>query len=313
MGENPHTAQQLIIFWKFKVMKHLKQVFIPLIFLLIPFFCTSANAQLGFVALPKSKNTQSAYVQCNSSGEFGLKAAETPTTDGHSTCAVITNELKKSPTSAPLEGFRLVGVLVSDVEMPKPDVGNIPAVAVLTDAIWRNKENTECILGTHLQLKDAPLANGQYWEVNDIARGGFAGKEVSIAYFYKIPAAEIGGGAEVLFRAGRTFTSVKTSPDEKLLPVTQGTPAVNTPINKKNTAAYSDNWVDFTTDISFKDLDGVTRQNSSIYYIKYACDARDPVSKPNAIRFRTTGQSGQKTFEITAPALVPVDSQVEKY
>ena len=35
--------------------------------------------------------------------------------------------------------------------------------------------------------------------MNDIARAGFAGKEVSIAYYYKFPAAEIGGGAEVSF------------------------------------------------------------------------------------------------------------------
>lgn len=289
-----------------------KQVFTPSLFLFTSLFCMSVNAQLGFVALPNSKNTESAYVPCNTSGDFGLKDAEIPSAEGQNSCAVITPELKKSPTSAPLAGFRLVGVLVSDVEMPMPTRGETPAVAVLTDAIWRNKDNTECILGTHLQMKDAPLVNGQYWEVNDIARGGFAGLDVSVAYFYKLPAAEIGGGAEVLFRAGRTYTSVKTLSGSRSLPSMQDTKE-KLSINQQNAAAFDDHWVDFTTDLSFKDPDGVTRQNSSIFYIKYACDARDPVSKPNAIRFRTTGQSGQKAMEVTAPALVPADAQVEPF
>ncbi|PPC88744.1 MAG: hypothetical protein CTY37_00050 [Methylotenera sp.] len=286
-------------------------------YVLVGFLCgiasANVNAQMGFVALPKVGNVQSAYVLCNPTGEYGLSAASVPNEVANNACAVSNPELLASPTNAPLDGFRLVGMLVSDVEMPKPEVGQHPDVAVLTDAIWRNKENTECILGTHLQMKDSPLNNGQYWEVNDIARAGFAGRDVAIAYYHKLPSAEIGGGAEVLFRAGRTFTSVKTSPDYKTLPATQTAPAASLPVNEKNTAAVSDNWVDFTTDLSFKDLDGVTRKNSSIFYIKYPCDAQDPVSKPGAVRFRTSGQNGQPPKEIAAPGLVPIDGAVEQY
>lgn len=284
---------------------------------LVGVFCAvwSVNviAQAGFVALPKAGNLKSAYVLCNPTGTYGLSVASAPNEEANNACAVRNPELLASPTNAPLDGFRFVGMLVSDVEMPKPDVGQHPDVAVLTDAIWRNKQNTECILGTHLQMKDSPLANGQYWEVNDIARAGFAGKDVSIAYYHKLPSAEIGGGSEVLFRAGRTFTSVKTLSDYKVLPTIQGAPAANLPINEKNKATVSDNWVDFTTDLSFRDIDNVTRRNSSIFYIKYVCDAQDPVSKVNAIRFRTTGQSGQKPMEISAPGLVPVDAEVDKF
>lgn len=284
---------------------------------LAAFICgmSSANvfAQSGFVALPKIANVQSAYVLCNPTGEYGVSVANVPNEDKNNACAVSTPALLASPLNAPLDGFRLVGMMVSDVEMPKADVGQHPDMAVLTDAIWRNKENTECILGTHLQMKDSPLANGQYWEVNDIARAGFAGRDVSIAYYYKLPSAEIGGGTEVLFRAGRTFTSVKTNANQKVLPSVEGAPASNTPINEKNAAAFSENWINFTTDLSFKDQDDVTRRNSSIFYIKYPCDAQDPVSKPEAIRFRTTGQSGQKPIEIGAPGLVPVDATVDKF
>lgn len=274
---------------------------------------TVVVAQTGFVTLPKTENVQSAYILCNPTGEYGLSASEKPDEVSHNACAVSNEDLLKSPTYAPLESFRLVGVMVSDVEMPKSEAGERPDVAVLTDAIWRNKENTECILGVHLQMKDAPLANGKYLEVNDIVRAGFAGKDVSVAYFHKQPHAEIGGSAEVLFRAGRTFTSVKTSSSHKQLPSIENAPAANIAISERNVAAYSDNWIDFTTDVSFKDSDGVTREHSSIFYTKYPCDARDPVPVPGAIRLRTTGQNGQEPREVVVSGLVPVEGTVDKF
>lgn len=272
-----------------------------------------AMAQTGFVALPNTANVQSAYVLCNPTGDYGLSDSANPNEDKYNTCSVSNEDLLKSPTYAPIDGFRLVGVMVSDVEISKPEGGNRPDVAVLTDAIWRNKENTECILGAHLQMKDAPLANGQYLEVNDIARAGFAGKEISVAYFHKQPHAEIGGNAEVLFRAGRTFTSVKTTPLNTQLPSVKDAPATNTAISEKNAASFSENWVDFTTDVSFKDTDGVTREHSSIFYTKYPCDAQDPVPKSGAIRLRTTGQSGLEPKEIAVSGLVPVEGTVDKF
>lgn len=276
------------------------------------FFSTQVFAQAGFVTLPKAANAESAYVLCNPTGNLGLSISEVPKTDDNNACSISTTKLLESAMNSPLEGFRLVGMMVSDIEIPEKIRGESPAGAVLTDAIWRNKENTECILGTHLQMKDTPLANGSYWEVNDIARAGFAGGDVGIAYFYKLAAPEIGGGTEVLFRAGRTFTSVKVAVD-KQLPSTKSAPSKNMAISESNSAAYSANWVTFTTDLSFKDEDGITQPNSSIFYIKYACDARDPISKPGAIRFRTTGQNWKNIMEVTAPALVPVDAQVDQY
>lgn len=280
------------------------------------FYCAvsaGAFAQADFVDLPKSGNAQSAYVLCNPTGEYGLSISEKPDKANNNACAASNPNLLMNPTNAPLDGFRLVGMMVSDIEMPKSEVGERPDMAVLTDAIWRNKENTECILGTHLQMKDAPMSNGQYWEVNDIVRGGFAGKEISVAYFYKKPAAEIGGSTEVLFRAGRTFTSVKTSLGDKKLPSVENAPAVDTAVSEINAAAFSDNWVDFTTDLSFKDVDGVTREHSSIFYTKYACDAHDPVPQAGAIRLRTTGQSGQKPREIVVSGLVPIEGSVDRF
>src|SRR5690606_3580749 len=235
-----------------------------------------------------------------------------PTENANNACAVMSPELNKSPLNAPLENFRLVGMLVSDVVMPAPYAGEYNAVAVLTDAIWRNKENTECILGTHLEMKDAPLANGQYWEVTDIVRGGFAGKDVAIAYFYKPHSQNEGGNTEVLFRAGRTFTSVATE-SNTALPSIKNAPSADTAISYENAAAWSDNWVNFTTDVSFKDADVSTRATTSIFYIHYDCDARDPSSRPNAIHLRTTNQHGQKPLDIALPGLVPADGLVEQF
>ena len=275
----------------------------------------SANvlAQAGFVTLPSaSSQAKSAYVQCNPTGKLGATNAAVPKDAGNDACSVTSSALISSVTSAPIEDFRLVGVMVSDVPMSAPYSDKEIAVAVLTDAIWRNKENTECILGTHLQMKDAPLADGQYWAVNDIARAGFADNDVAIAYFYKPHSTDKGGNTEVLFRAGRTFTSVANAADD-VLPSTKNVPPVNTAISNTNAASISDNWVNFTTDVSFKDTDASTRAISSIFYIKYSCDARDPVSKPNAIHLRTTMQNGQKPLDVSVPGLVPVDKEVERY
>ena len=270
----------------------------------------SAFAQAGFVSLPKAGNAESAYVQCNPTGELGITNAVAPKDASNDTCSVTSTALKSNVTSAPIEGFRLIGVMVSDIPMPAPYSGG-DAIAILSEAIWRNKDNTECILGTHLQMKDAPLIDGQYWAVNDIARAGFAGNDVAIAYFYKPHSAEVGGNTEVLFRAGRAFTSVSSSADA--LPTTKNAPPATAPISSTNAAAISDNWINFTTDVSFKDTDASTRAITSMFYIKYSCDARDPVSKPNAIRLRNTMQNGQKPFEIAVPGLVPVDAEIELY
>lgn len=283
---------------------------------MVVFLCGIANAnvlaQTGFVTLPKIDKAESAYVQCNPTGKLGTVNAIAPKDASNDACSVTSTALISNVLSPPIEDFRLIGVMVSDVPTPAEYLGKEAAVAVLSEAIWRNQDNTECILGTHLQMKDAPLIDGQYWAVNDIARAGFAGNDVAIAYFYKPHSTDVGGNAEVLFRAGRTFTSVISVTDDAL-PTTKNAPPANTAVSNTNASAISDNWVTFTTDVSFKDTDVSTRAITSMFYIKYSCDARDPVSKPNAIRLRNTMQNGQKPFEIAVPGLVPIDAEVEKY
>lgn len=265
----------------------------------------------GFVELPdiSIRGIDSAYVSCNTTGEYGLSSAALPSEAANNTCAVISEELIKSPLNSPVDGFKLVGVQVGDIEMPAEMSGKDSVVARLSEAIWRNQEKTQCILATQLEMHDAPMANGDYFEINDIAHAGFANKKIAVAYFHKPHSGEEGGNTEVLFRAGRTFTSVPTV-KQKTLPSLVNELAQPPAISTSNAAGLHSNWVDFTTDISFKDRDGVTRAISSIFYIKYACDARDPVSVPGAIRLRSTGQTGSKSFELPVSGLIPADANV---
>ncbi|EUJ10975.1 hypothetical protein Meth11DRAFT_1806 [Methylophilaceae bacterium 11] len=273
-----------------------------------------ASAADGFVKLPKNGFSNSAYITCNSTGDYGTSKALAPSDSSNNTCSVSAPNLIVSPMNAPLEGFSMVGMQVSGATLPVSYTGSTDGVGVatITDTFWRNKDKTECILGTHVQMNDVSLANGQYWEVNDILRGGFKNKEVEVAYFYK-PQADIeGGNVEMLFRAGRTYSSVKYEKNQ-LLPSLKNAPPVHIGLSNSNAAAVSENWIDFTTDINFKDPDGVTRQMTSMFYIKYNCDDHEPVEKEGAIRLRTTGQNGQNPIQISISGLVPYAGEVEVY
>lgn len=207
----------------------------------------------------------------------------------------------------------MVGMLVRDIPMPVPYAGADDNVATLTDTIWRNADKTQCIYGTHLQMKVAPLADGLSWEVNDIARGGFAGLPVEVAYFYKPHADDKGVNTEVIFRAGLTFTSVRHGKGDLDLPAMKAAPAANVAITSVQAAAISENWVNFTTDLNVNDPDGSSRSISPMMYIKTTCSAENPVERENAIRLRTTGQNGQRQLEVAVPGLVPVGGNLDVY
>ena len=282
-------------------------------FVLLIFISTSTYGESGFVSLPSDLTKDTAYVTCNTSGDFGRSHADLPKMDIQNNCAIFNDALKANSLASPIEGFRLVGVQASDVEISHMHSGRDKVVARLSEAIWRDKENTECILAAHLEMYDAPLADGKYFEVNDIAHAGFAKRNVMIAYYHKPHSSEPGGNTEVLFRAGRTYTSAKTEAGQQDLPRVSGAPVGNAPFSFDNTAKVSDNWVVFTTDVSFKDTDRSTRAISPILYIKYDCDARDPINKANAIRLRSIGNSSDDSVELSVPGLIPVDAEVELF
>ncbi|MDI1298720.1 hypothetical protein [Methylotenera sp.] len=278
----------------------------------------SANAAEGFVDLPATGFANAAYVLCNTTGDFGLKDSAAPDignskNTANNTCAVSSEKLLTSPMNGPLEGFDMAGMISRGVSIPEPYANSGEEFATLTDTIWRNKATKECIYGTHILMKDAKLANGQTWEINDIARAGFAGKPVAIAYFFKPEPHKEYGLPEALFRAGRTFTSVRHAKGDADLPSLKNAPAKDKVMTDSQAAAVSDNWVDFTTDINVNDPDGVTRKMTAMFYIKTSCEAIEPAELEGAIRLRTTGQNGQTPLEISVPGLAPVGAVVGKY
>jgi len=265
-------------------------------FKLIPLLglCFSLICQAEFVDLQPNKT--SAYVACNTTGEFGLKESAAPemAQKKNTACAVVNDLLLASPMNAPLAGFNMVGMISRGIAPPAPEGNDGEEFATLTDTIWWNKDTKECIFGTHVLMKEPKLSHGEQWEINDIVRGGFAGRPVSAAYFMNPNPNPSHGMPEALYRVGRSMTSVKQP----------GLPDLNT-------APYHDGWVDFTTDVSFVDQDGSTRKMTSMLYIKSHCDSKEPDEKEGAIRLRTTGQNGQKAFEVVLPGLVPAGASLD--
>lgn len=256
--------------------------------------CVCLTSQAGFVDLQANKT--SAYVSCNTTGEFGLAESAAPdmAQQKNTACAVTSELLLTSPMNAPLQGFNMVGMISRGIAPPAPEGNDGEEFATLTDTIWWNKDTKECIFGTHVLMKEPKLSHGEQWEINDIVRGGFAGRPVSAAYFMNPNPNPSHGMPEALYRVGRSMTSVKQP----------GLPDLNT-------APYHDGWVDFTTDVSFVDQDGSTRKMTSMLYIKSHCDSKEPDEKEGAIRLRTTGQNGQKAFEVVLPGLVPAGASLD--
>ena len=247
---------------------------------------------------------------CNPTGDFGLKDSVAPENEANKTCSVVNEKLLTSTMNTPLEGFMMVGMISRGISMPAPYAGEVDEVGTLTDTIWRNADKTECIYGTHLLMKPNPLADGQMWEVNDIARGGFAGRPVQVAYFFKPEPHQDYGLPEAVFRVGRTFTSVNSGKNTLALPALKSAPNTSKAVTNIQAAAVNENWVDFTTDVNAKDPDGVTRMMSSMLYIKTTCSDYAPVEVENAIRLRTTGQNGQHKLEISVPGLAPPNALI---
>jgi hypothetical protein len=268
------------------------------------------ESQTGFVNLPSNAKAGSAYMICDTTSNFGL-SEKSIAHNAPGPCAISNAKLIESPMNAPLEGFTLVGIISRGVPIPEPyAVSGGEEFATLTDTVWHNEATKECIFGTHVLMKDQVLANGKRWEINDIARGGFAGRPVSVAYFVRPTPSHDYGMPETLFRAGRTYTSVPYENEPNKLPIANPESSTKA-ISRTQEAAFNENWVDFTTDISFEDMDGVTRKMTSMLYIKTTCEQRQPEEKDSAIRLRTTSGNDKNWLEIDVPGLVPAGASIK--
>lgn len=287
-----------------------------------------ASAQVlatGFVNLPATgfsvTGGTSAYTPCNTSGDFGSGISSKPTTSTNNTCAVFP-ALEISP---PESGFSFIASASRPVVMNNAYTGNTDkTVATLTEYVWRKQtgSNYECIYGAKVVNHNVDYNTGevddQYFEVNDLARGGFSGLPVDVAYS-SIPTV-----ADVVYRIGRTYTSVQhRDSGYSAQPLTGlgSSPSINglnsypgTASSSQQLADLDDNWVDFTMDVNFLDDDGSTVAASGLTYVKTTCSSAHPNTSvaDDAIRLRQTfqelsgdGATGNFFIEVPVAGFVP--------
>lgn len=269
-----------------------------------------------------------AYKLCNTTGNYGSVTPTLPTTTANNTCAIV--PAPSSILTSPVSGFTIVSGASANrtITMNNARTNNTNvSIGTLTDVVFRNAAQNECIYATQVSLTNTDynltLAGTQTYEANGIARGGFASSgTVSAGY------ARILTNADVVYRVGRTFTSVQHraaavpsstfAPGYYNLPLTPGSTnsingqnvsALGVPLASEQTATLDSNWVEFTTDANANDPDSGTNPTSSALYVRAACSSAAPVAVADAIRLRMTwqeqGSSTQEFIEVRVQGFVP--------
>ena len=203
-------------------------------------------------------------------------------------------------TTPPLAGYSLV---TSAVRTIPPTTGGAGSIGSVLDIIWRNAAGTTCVFGTRTTFTNADHDSGtagtQYFEANDVARGGYsASGAVNVGYFKQA------ANASRLYRVGRTFTSVQhrahiygggtlaqkqnnaagyldlpaiagLTTDVANGNLTLATPGVVAPVGAGlQQAQVNSNWVDFTVDSTFNDPDSASLNPlSPMNYIQAPCNS----------------------------------------
>ncbi|WP_232411297.1 MULTISPECIES: hypothetical protein [unclassified Methylophilus] len=314
-------------------------------------FSASGYAQAAWESMPAAGFASSAYTSCFNTGRdetpgpagdgvggaandrrgnFGsypIASANYPASGTNDTCWVAFSG-SEATLPAGKTGFTATASVTRSI--PNPTGG--ASIGEVYDRYWRNPTTNTCIIGTRVRMYnvDSDAATGtQYFEVNDVVRGGFSGLgAVSVAYTISITPVTV---VSPVFRAGRTFTSVQhraykydTLVNKSLngtnyldLPtknsVTAATTGEATGINSTTAASttlatqdavVNDNYVDFTADAVYADDDGSTNAYSAFTYVEASCSA-NPTTQTGGIRLRQTGQENavQKVIDMDGYAI----------
>lgn len=285
---------------------------------------STMSVMAGFVTLPTSGS--SAYVQCRTAGNFGSGTDNTVPPVGDSVCAVpngIGSTLLFNST--PETGYTLQTANTTAISAFSETLGT------LNERVFRNNGAGSCIYAKQVVMSastthdyNPQLAGNNKMEVNDYAFGGYTGA-VSAGYAKASAATN-----SSTFRIGRTFTSVQMQADPSaptttvaagflVLPTTSATvgteitgvgqtasPGTVTPAAGEQDAPFSENWVDFTTDVTAGiDEDGSTNPGSPSMYIKQDCANNTTSSVANSMKIRQTGQETQPWVVVTTSSRAP--------
>jgi hypothetical protein len=311
---------------------------------------TAPAMATGFVTLPTTGFTvgsgTSPYTLCNQTGNYGSAESTDPTSTANNTCAVFPTNINTSPDTASASTLMLStnnrAIVMNNSYTNNTNI----TVATVDERIWRNADSTVCIYGTRLRMANVDYwtsssdteGGTQYLEVNGFARAGFSGftssNSIQIAYWMS------NVSDDVLFRSGRTYTSVQhraSLTDETVAatgyvaqPLTASSTAsvaitgvstydnpLLTPTAAQQSAALASNWVEYTLDANWEDDDGTNLPDTPMLYVKVsgtnACPATSggtPVLTSNAYSFRQTGQEEAPLLEFKASGYVPSGASV---
>ncbi|ACT50098.1 hypothetical protein [Methylovorus glucosotrophus] len=272
----------------------------------------------------------SAYTLCNRTGNYGpwygSNNSTPPSSTANNTCAVF----PANTLTAPENGFTLGLYNVRDMVVNNSYTsGSSITIGSVIDYIWRNSTTSMCIFGTRFSMRNTDwnktVAGMQTFEINDFARNGLPNSTVTAGYYLT------SNSDEVLFRIGRTFTSVQhrvgidldLDPtdvaegyyDQPLSYLGASTAAINgveavvdyppdVPTTLQQSALINTEWIDFSTDVNYLDDDGASMKDSSLLYVKMPCSAV-PTTPTGSYRFRQTGQMEEPWVEIIMPGFKP--------
>jgi len=249
----------------------------------------------GYVNLPTS-GASSAYIECNTTGDYGDGTSTRPTIFANNTCAVFLG-----PT---FDGYvQNASAATRQIVMNNTYTGfsNV-TVGTINDQVWFNPTTKSYVYSLRVNMNETPYAElpseddpevleDAYFEINDIQRLGFANVGAAqIAYRVDLSA------DEVLFRAGRTATAVPAPPVGAALPDT-------------TTAPWNADVVDFTTDVNNEDPDGSSPKDSAFMYIKFTDSSSTTsggrVTTGAAFKLKQLGQEGQPLITIDVNGYKP--------
>lgn len=278
----------------------------------------SGQSMAAWINLPAAGvsvgSDTSPYLLCNPTGDFGSGSgsnAPVRPTSTASPCAVLPTSDALPPDSSFTGASRIPVVSATrPVTMNNSYTNNTNVVVgSVQEYVWRNASSGICIYGMRVNLTNTDYnliaAGTQTFEVNDMARKGWSGKTIDVAYS-TVPA-----NASPTYRIGRTFTSVQHRPGFVDQPLTGlgSSPAINgvnvwptppgSPTTAEQQADIDTDWVDFTTDANFLDDDGSTNPVSGMNYVRTSCSSATFTTAADAIRLRQTFQ------ELSADGITP--------
>lgn len=236
----------------------------------------------------------SAYILCNPTGVLGaggggINAPVKPTSIADA-CALMPATETTVPDST-YTGLNAIAI----ASATRSVILNSVSIGEVREYVWRKPVSGgyECIYATKLNM--SPLGS---FVVKDVARRGFSGKTLDVAYSTKSVV------AEPVYRIGRTFTSVqyRNQPGFLTQPLTGlgSQPAINGidvsptpsghPTASEQKADIDTDWVDFTTTVTNNLLyDGHRPNVSSMFYVRTTCNSGSLTTTADAIRLRQTG------------------------